>query len=95
MENVRRPCQGQKIDERRGGTGGGEEGRGEGYGDKKMLTSQGNCLEATGHNVEAHGIWHLLLLIDCGIGQIEKKRHKSRIMYCSTFFDNLRALYFD
>ena len=52
-----------------------------------MLTSQVNCLEETGHHVEAHGMWHMLLLNDCGIGQIEQRRHKSRIMHCSMFHD--------
>ena len=27
----------------------------------------------TNHHVEAHGMWHLLLLNDCSIGQIEKR----------------------
>ena len=94
MENVRKPCQAQKIDERRGGRGGGKgggaEGRGEGYCDKKMLTSHGNCLEATGHNVEVHGMWHLLLLNDCSIGELEKRQ----IMHCSTgcFKQNARIV---
>ena len=52
---------------------------------KNIFTSHVNCLEETDHHVEAHGIWHMLLLNDCGIGQIEQIRHKSRIMHCSMF----------
>ena len=47
-----------------------------------MLTSHINCLEETGHHVEAHD---LLLLNDCGIEQLEQRRHKSRNMHCSMF----------
>ena len=50
-----------------------------------MLTSHVNCLEETGHHVEAHGMWHMLLLNDCGIGQIKQRRHECRIMHCSMF----------
>ena len=46
-----------------------------------MLTLHVNCLEETGRDVEA------LLLNDCGIGQIEQRRQKSRIMHCSMFHD--------
>ena len=50
-----------------------------------MLTSHVNCREETGHHVVAHGMWHMLLLNDCGIGQIEQRQHKGRIMHCSVF----------
>ena len=50
-----------------------------------MLTSHVNCLEETGHHVEAHGMWHMLLLNDSDIGQIKQRQHKNIIMYCSTF----------
>ena len=50
-----------------------------------MLTTQDNCLEETGHHMEAQGMWHMLLLNNCGIGQIDQRRHKSRILHCSTF----------
>ena len=55
------------------------------YCHKNMLTSHVNCLEETGHCVEAHGMWNMLFLNDCGIGQNKQRRHKSRIMHCSTF----------
>ena len=48
-----------------------------------------NCLEETGHHVEAHDMWHLLLLNDCGIEQVEQRRHKSRIMHCSMFHHDM------
>ena len=47
---------------------------------QNMLTSHVNCLEETGHHVEAHVMLHMLLFDDCGIGQIEQIRHKSKIM---------------
>ena len=47
--------------------------------EKNMLTSHVNCLEETSHHVEAHGIWHMLLLNDCGIGQIEQRQHKTEL----------------
>ena len=52
---------------------------------QKNLSSHVICLEETGHHVEAHGMWHMLLLNDCSIGQIEQRRHKIRIMHCSMF----------
>ena len=52
-----------------------------------MLTSHVNCLEETDHHVEAHGMWHKLLLNDRGIGKIEQRRHKSIIIHCSAFHD--------
>ena len=55
--------------------------------EKNMLTSHVNCLEETSHNAVPHGMWHMLLLKDCGIGKIEQRRHKSRIMHCSAFHD--------
>ena len=51
------------------GQGGEEDGEG---GSKNMLASHANCLEEIGHHVEAHGMWHMLLLNNCGIGQIEQ-----------------------
>ena len=39
-----------------------------------MLTLYINCIEETGHHVEAHGMWHMILLNDCGIGQIEQRQ---------------------
>ena len=45
----------------------------------------------TGHHVEAHGMWHMLLLNDYGIGQIEQIRYKSRIMHCSMFHMNIKS----
>ena len=53
------------------------------------LSSHVNCLEETGHNVEAHDIWHLLLLNDCDIEQVEQRQHKSRIMHCSMFQNDM------
>ena len=50
-----------------------------------MLTSHVNIVEETDHHVEAHDMGNLLLLNDCGIEQIEQRRHKSRIMHCSMF----------
>ena len=47
------------------------------------LLSHVNCLEETGHHVKAHDMWHLLLLNDYGIEQVEQRRHKSRIMHYS------------
>ena len=55
------------------------------YCHENMLTSNVNCLEEIGHHVEAHGIRHMLLVNDCGIGQLKKIRHKSRMIYCSMF----------
>ena len=52
---------------------------------KNIFTSHVNCLEETSHHEVTHGMWHMLLLKDCGIGQIEQRRNKSRIMHCSTF----------
>ena len=52
---------------------------------KNKLTSHINCLEETGYHVEAHGMWHRLLINDCGIGQIEQRQHKRRIIQCSMF----------
>ena len=40
------------------------------------LSSHINCLEETGHHVEAHCMWHLLLLNDCCIERVEQRRHK-------------------
>ena len=53
------------------------------------LSSHVNCLDETDHYVEAHEIWHLLLLNDCGIEQVEQRRHKSRIMHCSMFHHDM------
>ena len=50
-----------------------------------MLTSHVNCVEETDHHVEAHSMWHMQLLNVCGIGQIEQRRHKGRIMHFSMF----------
>ena len=50
------------------------------------LSSHVNCLEEAGHLLEAYDMWHLLLLNDCGIEQVEQRRHKSRIMHCITFY---------
>ena len=36
------------------------------------ISSHVNCLEETVHHVEAHDMWHLLLLNDCGIEQVEQ-----------------------
>ena len=36
--------------------------------EKNMLTSHVNCLEKTNHHAVPHGMWHMLLLKDCGIG---------------------------
>ena len=36
---------------------------------------------------EEHSMWHMILLNDCGIGQIEQRQQKSRIMHFSTFHD--------
>ena len=55
--------------------------------EKNMLTSHVNCIEETSHHAVPHGMWHMLLLKDCGIGKIEQRRHKSRIMHCSAFHD--------
>ena len=52
---------------------------------KHTHTSHVNCLEETVHHVEAHGMWHMLLLNDSDIGQIKQRQHKNIIMYCSTF----------
>ena len=52
---------------------------------KNMLTSHVNCVEETDHHVEAHSMWHMQLLNVCGIGQIEQRRHKGRIMHFSMF----------
>ena len=49
------------------------------------LSSHVNCLEEAGLHAEAHCMWHLLLLNNCGIEQVEQRRHKSRIMHCSMF----------
>ena len=54
---------------------------------KNIFTSHVNCLEETSHHEVPHGMFHMLLLKDCGIGQIEQRRHKSRIMRCSAFHD--------
>ena len=54
---------------------------------KNIFTSLVNCLEETSHHAVPHGMWHMLLLRDCGIGKIEQRRHKSRIMHCSAFHD--------
>ena len=53
------------------------------------LSSHVNCPEEPGHHVEAHDIWHLLLLNDCGIEQVEQRRQKSRIMHCSIFHHDM------
>ena len=79
-------CQEEEIDERDGGGGGGKGGRRGGKG-KNILTSHVNCLEETSHHEVPHGMFHMLLLGYCGIGQIEQRRHKSRIMHCSAFHD--------
>ena len=42
------------------------------YCDKNMLTSHVNGLQETGHQVEAHGMWHKFLF-NGGIGQIEQR----------------------
>jgi len=39
--------------------------------EKNILTSHGNCLEKL--VTMRHGMWHMLLLNDCGIGQIEQR----------------------
>ena len=57
-----------------------------------MLTSHVNCLEETSHHAVPHGMWHMLLLKDCGIGKIEQRRHKSRIMHRSAFHDEYYAI---
>ena len=44
-----------------------------------MLTLHVNCLEETGRNVEAHGMWHMLLLNDCGIGKLSKDDRKAEL----------------
>ena len=56
---------------------------------QKHVTSHVNCLEETGHHVDAHDMWHLLFSNDCGIEQVEQRRHKSRIMHCSMFHHNM------
>ena len=56
-----------------------------------MLTSHVNCLEETGHHVEAHGMWHMLYLKDCGIGLIKQRRLNSRIMHCSMSKMNVKS----
>ena len=50
---------------------------------QNYLSSNVICLEETGHHVDAHDIWHLLLLNYYSIEQVEQRRHKSRIMHCS------------
>ena len=54
---------------------------------KNIFTSHINCLEETSHHVVAHGMWNMLLLNECGIGQIAQRRHKHRIIYCSALHD--------
>ena len=41
--------------------------------EKNILTSHVNCLEETSHHAVPHGMWHMLLLKDCGIGKIEQR----------------------
>ena len=53
--------------------------------EKNMLTSHVNCLEETSHHAVPHCMWYMLLLKDCGIGQIEQRRHQSRIIRHSMF----------
>ena len=56
-----------------------------------MLTSHVNCLEQTGHHMEAHGMWHMLLLNDCGIGQIEQRRHEEELCIVEHSMTNIRS----
>ena len=56
-----------------------------------MLSSQVKCQEETGHHVEAHDMWHMLLLNDCGIGQIKQRQHKSRIMLVACSMMNIKS----
>ena len=81
MKNVI-TCQEDEIDE-----GEEEEEEKKEEKEKNILTSHVNCLEETSHHEVPHGMWHMLLLKDCGIGQIEQRRHKCRIMHCSAFHD--------
>ena len=37
---------------------------------KNIFTSHVNCLEETSHHEVPHGMFHMLLLKNCGIGQI-------------------------
>ena len=53
--------------------------------EKNILTSHVNCLEETSNHEVPHGMWHMLLLKDCGIGQIKQRRHKSRNIYFNMF----------
>ena len=52
---------------------------------QNSLSSCVNCLKETGH----HDMWHLLLLNDCHIEQVEQRRHKS-IMHCSMFHHDMK-----
>ena len=47
--------------------------------EKNILTSHVNCLEETSHHAVPHGMWHMLLLKDCGIGKLSKDDMKAEL----------------